>query len=121
MQFVFRNPHSYVHLEAPDEGGQMQRWAVEWGSGMQLSTQGLSATALKAGDHVIITGAPGRNPEAASLVDEEVTLTEATEFVEELMYGHLRKQPVGRRWEGDLGEPAGTLVFELTRKPPVIK
>jgi len=63
VQFVFRNPHSYVHLEAPDEKGEKQRWAVEWGSGMQLSTQGLTATALKAGDHVIITGAPGRNPE----------------------------------------------------------
>ena len=63
IQFVFRNPHSYVHLEAPDEKGQMQRWAVEWGSGMQLSTQGLSATALKAGDHVVIVGSPGRNPD----------------------------------------------------------
>lgn len=61
VQFVFRNPHSYVHLEASDESGHIQRWAVEWGSGMQLSTQGLSATALKAGDHVIVTGAPGRN------------------------------------------------------------
>ena len=63
VQFVFRNPHSYVHLEAPGEDGEMHRWAVEWGSGMQLSTQGLSATALKAGDHVIVTGAPGRNLE----------------------------------------------------------
>lgn len=63
VQFVFRNPHSFVHLEAPDENGEMQRWAVEWGSGMQLSTQGLSATSLKAGDHVIIVGSPGRNPE----------------------------------------------------------
>jgi Family of unknown function (DUF6152) len=63
IQFQFRNPHSYVHLQAPDEKGEMQRWAVEWGSGMQLSTQGLSATALKAGDHVVITGSPGRNPE----------------------------------------------------------
>jgi Family of unknown function (DUF6152) len=63
VQFVFRNPHSFVHLEAPDESGEMQRWAVEWGSGMQLSTQGLSATSLKAGDHVIIIGSPGRNPE----------------------------------------------------------
>jgi uncharacterized protein DUF6152 len=63
VQFVFRNPHSFVHLEAPDDKGEMQRWAVEWGSGMQLSTQGLSATSLKAGDHVIIVGSPGRNPE----------------------------------------------------------
>ena len=61
VQFAFRNPHSYVHLEAKDDKGVLQRWAVEWGSGMQLSTQGLSATALKAGDHVIVVGAPGRN------------------------------------------------------------
>ena len=63
VQFQFRNPHSYVHVEAPDDKGVTQRWTVEWGSGMQLSTQGLSATALKAGDHVIIVGSPGRDPE----------------------------------------------------------
>jgi hypothetical protein len=63
VQFQFRNPHSYVHLEAPDDKGATQRWTVEWGSGMQLSTQGLTATTLKVGDHVIVTGAPGRDPE----------------------------------------------------------
>ena len=63
VQFVFRNPHSYVHLEAPDEKGEKQRWAVEWGSGMQLSTQGLTATTLKVGDHVVVIGSPGRDPE----------------------------------------------------------
>jgi hypothetical protein len=73
IQFQFRNPHSYVHLEAPDENGQMQRWAVEWGSGMQLSTQGLSATALKAGDHVVITGSPGRNPDDHRLRMKSIT------------------------------------------------
>jgi len=30
VQFQFRNPHSYVHLQAPDDKGVMQRWAVEW-------------------------------------------------------------------------------------------
>ena len=73
IQFVFRNPHSYVHLEAPDEKGEMQRWAVEWGSGMQLSTQGLSATALKAGDHVVIVGSPGRNPDDHRLRMKSIT------------------------------------------------
>lgn len=63
VQFQFRNPHSYVHLEAKDDKGVTQRWTVEWGSGMQLSTQGLTATTLKVGDHVIVTGAPGRDPE----------------------------------------------------------
>ena len=63
VQFQFRNPHSYVHLEAKDDGGVLQRWTIEWGSGMQLSTQGLTATTLKVGDHVVVTGAPGRDPE----------------------------------------------------------
>jgi len=63
VQFQFRNPHSYVHVQALDDKGVAQRWTVEWGSGMQLSTQGLAATTLKVGDHVIVVGAPGRDPE----------------------------------------------------------
>jgi Family of unknown function (DUF6152) len=63
VQFQFRNPHSYVHVEVPDENGQKVRWTVEWGSGMQLSTQGLTATTFKIGDHVIVVGAPGRDPQ----------------------------------------------------------
>ena len=39
LQFMFRNPHSFVHVEAPDENGAMQRWAVEWGGAGQLSGQ----------------------------------------------------------------------------------
>jgi hypothetical protein len=56
-------------------------------------------------------------------VDKNAQLIEfrCAEFVEELMYGHLRKQPVGTHWEGDEGEPIGTLVFDLTRKAPAIK
>jgi hypothetical protein len=63
VQYVFRNPHSFVHVEVPDETGQEVRWAVEWGSGQQLSGQGVAADTLKFGDHVIVTGNPGRNPE----------------------------------------------------------
>ena len=28
VQFVFRNPHSFVHVQAADEKGVPQRWAV---------------------------------------------------------------------------------------------
>jgi len=63
VQFMFRNPHSFVHIEAPDDKGQMETWAVEWGGGGQLSREGVSRDTLKPGDHVIITGNPGRNPE----------------------------------------------------------
>jgi Family of unknown function (DUF6152) len=62
VQFMYRNPHSFVHLMAPDKDKQMHRWAVEWGGGGQLGRQGVTRDTLKPGDHVIITGSPGRNP-----------------------------------------------------------
>jgi hypothetical protein len=62
VQFMFRNPHSFVHVMAPDDGGQEQRWAVEWGGAGQLGGQGVTRETLKPGDVVVITGNPGRNP-----------------------------------------------------------
>jgi len=61
VQFDFRNPHAFVHIEAPDKDGKMQRWAVEWGGASALSGQGVTRTTLKAGDEVVITGNPARN------------------------------------------------------------
>jgi Family of unknown function (DUF6152) len=63
VQFLFRNPHSFVHVEGKDAQGQVVRYAVEWGAGLQLNRQGVTRETLKPGDHVIITGNPGRNPE----------------------------------------------------------
>jgi hypothetical protein len=62
VQFVYRNPHSFVHLEAPDENGVSQRWAVEWSGGGQLANQGVTRESLKVGDEVIIIGRPSRVP-----------------------------------------------------------
>jgi len=63
VQFLYRNPHSFVHVEGPDENGVAQRWAVEWGAGLQLNQQGVMRDTLRVGDHVIIEGNPGRNPQ----------------------------------------------------------
>jgi len=63
LQFQFRNPHSFVHVSAPDETGQTQRWAVEWGGAGQLGSQGVTNATLRPGDEVTIVGNPGRNPE----------------------------------------------------------
>ena len=62
VQFQFRNPHSFVHVEAPDEQGKMQRWAIEWGGAGQLGGQGVTRESLKPGDVVQISGNPGRVP-----------------------------------------------------------
>src|SRR6266545_7091096 len=60
VQFLFRNPHSFVHVMVKDKDGKMVRYAVEWGGAGQLGGQGVTRETLKPGDHVIITGNPGR-------------------------------------------------------------
>jgi hypothetical protein len=61
VEFLFRNPHSFVHVMAPDENGVMQRWNIEWGGAGQLGQQAVNRETIKPGDYVIITGSPGRN------------------------------------------------------------
>jgi hypothetical protein len=36
-----RNPHPFVFVEAPDDKGQVQHWAVEWLAALQLNRQGV--------------------------------------------------------------------------------
>jgi hypothetical protein len=61
IQFLFRNPHSFVHVLAPDKDGVMQRWAVEWGAGGVLAGDNITSDTLKPGDKVKISGSPARN------------------------------------------------------------
>jgi len=61
-QFLYRNPHSFVKVEAKDDKGEMQTWSVEWGGGAQLTQEHVTRDTLKPGDHVIVTGNPGRDP-----------------------------------------------------------
>ena len=61
VEFLYRNPHSFIKVEATGDKGQVQTWAVEWGGGAQLSRDGVSRDSLKPGDHIIITGNPGRD------------------------------------------------------------
>jgi hypothetical protein len=62
IQFLYRNPHSFVHVEAPDSDGKMQRWSVEWGGAAALGGQGVNRNTLKVGDQVVISGNPSRTP-----------------------------------------------------------
>jgi len=62
VQFLFRNPHSFVHVLVKERDGSEVRYAVEWGGAGQLGGQGLTRETLKPGDFVVITGSPGRNP-----------------------------------------------------------
>jgi hypothetical protein len=60
VQFVYRNPHSFVHVQAPDAKGDPQRWAVEWAGTAQLGAAGVSRETLRVGDDIVVVGRPSR-------------------------------------------------------------
>jgi hypothetical protein len=62
VQFVYRNPHSFVHVQAPDQKGVQQRWAVEWAGTSQLDNTGVKRDSLRVGDDIVIVGRPSRVP-----------------------------------------------------------
>ena len=59
IQFLYRNPHSFVQILARDSTNQPERWSVEWDGRGLLDQQGITSMTLKPGDHLIITGVPG--------------------------------------------------------------
>jgi hypothetical protein len=61
VEFLYRNPHSYIKVQAPDDKGQTQVWAIEWAGGAQLAEEHVSRDTLKPGDHVIVSGNPARD------------------------------------------------------------
>jgi Family of unknown function (DUF6152) len=61
-QFMLRNPHSYLQVEAKDEKGVMQRWSLEWRSVGSLGQSGISRDTLQVGDEVVVTASPSRTP-----------------------------------------------------------
>jgi hypothetical protein len=63
VQFQFRNPHTFIQIEAPDpETGKVERWSIEWGGAASLSGQGVTRTTMKYGDVVVLTANPSRTP-----------------------------------------------------------
>lgn len=60
VQFVYRNPHSFVHVQAADANGVPRRWAVEWAGTAQLGTQGVTRESLRVGDRIVVVGRPSR-------------------------------------------------------------
>ncbi len=62
-QFLYRNPHSFVHVVAPDpKTGSVVEWAVEWGGSDSLA--GITHTTLRPGDKVVVVGNPARDTDS---------------------------------------------------------
>jgi len=60
VQFLLRNPHSFLHIEVKNKDGKTEVWNIEWAAAGQLG--GTIASSIKAGDLVTISGNPARDP-----------------------------------------------------------
>ena len=48
--FEWTNPHCYIEIDVPDEGGAVKHWSIELGSPSILQSSGWKFSSLKKGD-----------------------------------------------------------------------
>jgi hypothetical protein len=73
VEFVYRAPHAWLYVMAPDPQGRPQRYGAEWASPSRLERDGIAKDTFQAGDQVSITGSPGRNDRERSIHLKKVT------------------------------------------------
>jgi hypothetical protein len=66
-EFEFRNPHAWLHFVVEAGDGTTIRYSAEWSNPNSLRRTGVVADTVSAGDLVLVTGSPGRDPEAHTL------------------------------------------------------
>jgi Family of unknown function (DUF6152) len=57
-EFHFVNPHPFVLLQVKDSSGRDQTWKLELDNRGELVDVGMTATTLKPGDRLTVTGGP---------------------------------------------------------------
>ena len=59
-RFVFRNPHAFLFIDAPDASGQNSEWQIELGAPVGLRRIGWTPDTLPVGMEVKLTGRGSR-------------------------------------------------------------
>jgi hypothetical protein len=73
VMVAFKQPHTYIHVEALDREGVMRRWSMEWADATMLARHGVTRSTLRAGDQVRVVGHPGRNSDAYQMLIVQMT------------------------------------------------
>jgi len=62
VEFQYKNPHSWIHVQGRDTFGKSAVYAGEWASVSRLDREGITKDFFKVGDRLRIWGSPNRNP-----------------------------------------------------------
>jgi hypothetical protein len=66
-EFQWTNPHAFIEIDVPKEGGGTEHWSIEMNSPNNLQRQGWKSTLLKPGDKVSVTLNPLRDGKKGGL------------------------------------------------------
>jgi hypothetical protein len=62
VEFQYKNPHSWIQVQAPDAFGTQKIYAAEWFSTSRLERDGISKDFFRVGDRLRIWASPNRKP-----------------------------------------------------------
>jgi hypothetical protein len=63
VNYDYRNPHTFITVNVTDAEGKTVLWTAEWRAPRMLDSMGVTKDTIHPGDHIQITGAPGREAE----------------------------------------------------------
>jgi hypothetical protein len=69
-EFLWQNPHIYIHLEAPDAKGKLREWTIECANPGILNRLGWKFNMIKKGDQISTVVAPLRTGEPGALLKQ---------------------------------------------------
>ena len=61
VKYEWANPHVYLWIESPSKGGATETWEIESGPPYTLKRLGWTRDSLRPGEHVKVTGHPGKD------------------------------------------------------------
>jgi len=80
VEIEWTNPHAWVHIEASDEEGKQQRWAIELVGINALVRSGFNRRTVKVGHVLTVSGFGARNGTNTANATS-VTRTETSEVL----------------------------------------
>jgi hypothetical protein len=66
-KFEWTNPHTFIFVDAPNDKGVIETWAIEGMSPNYLGRRGWSKTSVKPGDKITVTVRPLKDGKAGGM------------------------------------------------------
>src|SRR5262245_6199707 len=80
-KYLFKNPHSFLYVDVPDEGGQKVEWQIELGASASLARTGWTPEALKIGSVIKANGQPSKAEGSHGMCCAKITKPDGSPIV----------------------------------------